>query len=93
MFRNEEKRKENSNLPFLIGPLAEARGQKQFCQKLVANLIEKRDSPCTKEFPEVKIKRQLLDYYLKPICNLTQQYGIYTIEISSPNAFHGRYLI
>ena len=44
-------------------------------------------------FPDVKIKRQLLDHYLKGICSLTSQYGIYTIEIRSPNAFHDRYLI
>ena len=45
------------------------------------------------EFPDVKIKRQLLDHYLKRICSLTSQYGIYTIEIRSPNAFNDRYLI
>ena len=44
-------------------------------------------------FPDVKIKRQLLDYYLKGICSLTSHFGIYTIEIRSPNAFHNRYLI
>ena len=46
-----------------------------------------------KDVPEVKIKRQLLDNYLKGICNLKKQYGIYTIGISSTNGFHGRYLI
>ena len=40
-----------------------------------------------------KIKRQLLDHYLKGICTLTSQYGIYTIETRSPNANHDRYLI
>ena len=30
---------------------------------------------------------------LKGICNLTQQYGIYTIEIYSPSKFYGRYLL
>ena len=44
-------------------------------------------------FPDVKMKRQLLDHYLKGICSLTSHYGIYTIEIRSPNAFHDRYLI
>ena len=93
MIQNEENRKENSILTFLINPLAEARGQVRFCQIIIANFFEKGGSPCTKEFPEVKIRRQLLYHYLKGICNLTQQYGIYTIEISSPKAFYGRYLI
>ena len=48
---------------------------------------------CTREFPDVKIKRKLLDHYLKGICSLKSQYGIYTIEIKSPKAFHDRYLI
>ena len=30
---------------------------------------------------------------LKGICNITKQYGIYTIEIKSPSTFHGRYLL
>ena len=83
MIRNEENREENFFLPFLVNPLAEARGQVQLCQNLIANLFEKGDIPCTKKFPDVKIKRQLFDHYLKGICNLTQQYRIYTIEISS----------
>ena len=39
------------------------------------------------------MKRQLLDHYLKGICSPTSQFGIDTIEISSPNAFHDKYLI
>ena len=92
MFRNEENL-EDSVLPSLIHSLTEARGQVQFCQNLIANLFEKGDSSCTKEFPDVKIKRQLLDRYLKGICSLTSQYGIYAIEIRSPSAFHDKYLI
>ena len=38
-------------------------------------------------------KRQIIDHYLKDICNLTQQYGIYTIEFSTPNPNHRRYVI
>ena len=30
---------------------------------------------------------------LKRIGNLTQQYGIYTIELSTANKFHGKYVI
>ena len=56
-------------------------------------MFERGVSPCTAEFPEVKIKRQFIDHYLKGICNLTQQYGIYTIEIQSPSKFHGRCLL
>ena len=46
-----------------------------------------------KKIPDVKIKRKLFEHYLKGICSLTSQYGIYRIEIKSPNAFHDRYLI
>ena len=77
MIRNEENQ-ENFLLPFLIHPQVEARGQVQFCQNSIANLFEEGDSPCTKEFPDVTIKRQLLDHYLKGICSLTLYYGIYT---------------
>ena len=38
-----------------------ARGQTEFCQKLIANLFEKGESPCTKEFADLKTKRQRLD--------------------------------
>ena len=41
----------------------------------------------------VKIKRQIIEHYLKNICNLTQQYGIYTIEFSTPNPNHRKYVI
>ena len=30
---------------------------------------------------------------MKDICNLTQQYGIYTIEFSTPRTAHGKYVI
>ena len=43
--------------------------------------------------PGVKIKRQIIEHYLKDICNLTQQNGIYTIEFSTPNTAHGKYVI
>ena len=41
----------------------------------------------------MKTKRQLLNRYLKAICRFTSQYGIYTIETNSPNAFHDKYLL
>ena len=46
-----------------------------------------------KRISQCKNQKQLLDHYLESFCSLTSQYGIYTIEIKSPNAFHDRYLI
>ena len=93
MSQNEENEDENSVSPFLINSPTDNRGQTQFCQNLIASIFERGVSPCTAEFPEVKIKRQIIDHYLKTICNLTQQYGIYTIEIQTPSKFHGKYLL
>ena len=73
MNQNEETQEENSILPFFINPHTENKGQTQFCQNLIANLFKKGDNPCTREFPEVKIKRQLIDHYSKGIRNITQQ--------------------
>ena len=92
MIRNYDNL-EDSVLTFLIDSLTDAREQVHFCQNLIANLFEKGESPCTKEFPDVKIKRQHLDHYLKGICSLTSQCEIYTVEIRSPNAFQDRNLI
>ena len=93
MSQNEESEDENSISPFLTNSLTDNRGQTQICQNLIANLFERRVRPCTAEFPEVKTKRQVIDHYLKGVCNLTQQYGIYTIEKQTPSKFHGRYLL
>ena len=60
---------------------------------MLVNLFEPGISPCKAEFPDVKIKRQIIEQYLKDICNLTQQYGIYTIEFSKPNTAHRKYVI
>ena len=56
-------------------------------------MFEPGISLCKAEFPDVKIKRQIIEHYLKDICNLTQQYGIYTIEFSTPNTAHRKYVI
>ena len=56
-------------------------------------MLEPGISTCKAEFPDVKIKRQIIEHYLKDICKLTQQYGIYTIEFSTPNANHRKYVI
>ena len=78
--------------PFLIDA-PDKRGQHDFCKNLLVNLFEPGISPCKAEFPDVKIKRQIIEHYLKNICNLTQQYGIYTIEFSTPNTNHRKYVI
>ena len=56
-------------------------------------MFEPRISPCKSEFPDIKIKRQSIEHYLKDISNLTQQYDIYTIEFSTPRTLHGKYVI
>ena len=78
--------------PFLIDSLDD-RGQHDFCKNLLVNLFEPGISPCKAEFPDVKIKRQIFEHYLKDICNQTQQYGIYTIEFSTSNTAHCKYVI
>ena len=50
MIQNEENQEENSILPIFLNPLPEDRGQVKFCQKLIANLFEKGESPCKREF-------------------------------------------
>ena len=88
MSQNEESENENSILPLLINSPTEDRGQTPFCQNLIANLFEKGFSPSTAKFPEVKIKRQIFDHYLKGIGNI--MHGIYTIEIKSTSKVHGK---
>ena len=63
MIQNEDKQV-NSVFPFLISPLTEARRQVQFCQNLNEIFFKKGESPCTREFPDVKTKRQFLNHYL-----------------------------
>ena len=78
--------------PFLIDS-PDDRGQHDFCKNLLVNLFEPGISLCKAEFPDVKINRQIIEHYLKDICNLTQQYGIYTLEFSTPNTNHRKYVI
>ena len=78
--------------PFIVDATTD-RGQHIFCKNLLLNLFEPGISPCKTEFPDVKIKRQIIDHYLKDICNITQQYGIYSIEFTSPNHNHRKYTI
>ena len=43
--------------------------------------------------PRCKNQKTNYRHYLKDICNLTQQYGIYTIEFSTPNPNHRKHVI
>ena len=56
------------------------------------DLFESGISPCKSEFSNIKIKRQIIEHYLKDIYSLTQQYGICTIEISTARTLHGKYV-
>ena len=88
----EETPDDDEIFPFIIDADTD-RGQHIFCQNLLVNLFEPGISPCKTEFPDVKIKRQIIDHYLKDICNITQQYGIYSIEFTSPNHNNRTYTI
>ena len=90
--QSDESPDEEAVFPFILNSLSD-RGQTRFCKNLLVNLFEPRISPCKAEFPDKKIKRQFIEHYLKDICNLTQQYGIYTIEFSTPRTIHGKYVI
>ena len=62
MIEYNESFDDNSILPFLIKPQNDpSRGKVQFCYNLILNLFEKLISSCKQEFPEVQIKRQILD--------------------------------
>ena len=87
----EESPDDDDIFPFIVDATTD-RGQHIFCKNLLLNLFEPGITPCKTEFPDVKIKRQIIDHYLKDICNLTQQYGIYSIEFSSPNQNHSKYV-
>ena len=90
--QSDESPDEEAVFPFIIYSITD-RGQTRFCKNLLANLFKRGISPSKAEFPEIKIRRQIKERYLKEICKLTQQYGIYTIEISTPRTFHGKYNI
>ena len=90
--QSDESPDDEAVFPFLIDSL-DNRGQHYFSKNLLVNLFEPGISPCKAKFPDVKIKRQIIEHYLKDICNLTQQYGIYTIEFSTPNTSHRKYVI
>ena len=90
--QSDESPDEEAVFAFLIDSLDD-RGQTRFCQNLLVNLFEPGISPCKAEFPDVKIKRQIIEQYLKDICNLAQQFEIYTIEFSTPITAPRKYVI
>ena len=94
MIEYNENFDNNSILPFFKKPLNDPfRGKVQFCYNLIVYLLEKGVSPCKQEFPEVQIKRQILDHNLKDIYNITSLYGMFTIEIASPKLNHKKHQI
>ena len=90
--QSDESPDEEYVFPFIINSLNDRR-QTKFCKNLLINLFKPGISPCKTEFPDVKIKRQTLEHYLKDISEITQQYGIYTIEISTPRTRYNKYVI
>ena len=90
--QSDESQDEETVFPFIINSLSDRR-QTRFYKILLVNLFEPGISPCKPEFPDIKIKREIIEPCLKDICNLTQQYGIYTIELSTPRTLHGKYVI
>ena len=90
--QSDESPDEEAVFPFIINSLSD-RGQTRFCKNLLVNLFERGISPCKSKLPDIKIKSQIIEHYLKEICNLTQEYGICTIEISIPRTFHVKYVI
>ena len=90
--QSDEKPDEEYVFPFIINSLND-RGQTKFCKNLHIILFELEISPCKTELPDIKIKKELIDHYLKDIPKITQQYGIYTIEISTPRIGYNKYVI
>ena len=68
--QSDESPVEEAVFPFLIDSLHD-RGQTRFCKNLLVNLFQSGISPCKAEFPDVEIKRQIIEHYLKDICNTT----------------------
>ena len=83
--QSEESIDYEQAFPFIIDSETDRR-QIKVWKNLLINLFEPGISPCKVEFPDIKIKRQLIDHYIKDIAKITQQYGIYTIEICTPRS-------
>ena len=82
MIQYDESFDDDSTLPSVSQSQSDhAKGQVQFCHNLIANLFEKRKSPCNHEIPELIIRSQILEHYLPGIINITSYYGMFTFEI------------
>ena len=90
--QSDESLDEEHAFPFIIDSQND-RGQIKFCKNLLINLFEPGISPCKTKLPTLKIKRQIIDHYLKDISKIKQQYGIYTIGISTPRIGYNKYVI
>ena len=60
--QSDESPEEEAVFPFLIDSLND-RGQTRFCKNLLVKLFEPGISPCKAEFPDIKIKRQIIEHY------------------------------
>ena len=66
---------------FVIQPQSDpARGQVKLRHKLIANWFKKGKNPCKQEFHDKKLGKQILDYYLTDISNITSCYWTFNIE-------------
>ena len=90
--QSDESPDEEYVFPFIINSLND-RGQTKYCKSLLIILFGPEICPCKTEFSDVKIKRQIIEHYLKDLSKITQQYGIYTIEISTPKLGYNKYVI
>ena len=56
------------------------RGKVQFSHNLIVNFFEKAKCKCKQEYLEIRIRKQILDHYLRDIFNINSYYGIFTFE-------------
>ena len=69
--QSDESPDEEAVFPSVINSLCD-KGQTRFCKYLLVNLFEPGMSPCKSEITDIKIKRQIIEHYLKDTCSLTQ---------------------
>ena len=85
MIQFDKNYADDSILLFIINPKSDwSRGPDLFCFNLLVICFQKRNSPCKQEFPEVKIRRQVLDHYLASKSNKASHYDILIIENVPP---------
>ena len=84
---------DNSMLPFFKKPQNDpARGHAQFCYILIVNLFIYLKREIAHENKKFLIS-EILNHYLKGMCNITSYYGIFTVEIVSPKPNHATHQI